>query len=101
MAQFVLDTSQLDVDVLGPITFATASASLGSATATATAEIDNIVAANALTRSIDSTGKLFHSQQSQTAGSLGDSKLCSAKHNHAKHTDKATKENKVQRQTHD
>jgi hypothetical protein len=47
MAQFVLDTSKLDVDVLGPITFATASASLGSVTATATAEIDNIVAANA------------------------------------------------------
>ena len=47
MAQFVLDTSQLDVDVLGPITFATASASLGSIAATATAAIDNIVAANA------------------------------------------------------
>jgi len=30
MAQFVLDTSELDVDVLGPITFATANATLGS-----------------------------------------------------------------------
>jgi hypothetical protein len=70
MAQFVLDTSQLNVDVLGPITFATASASLGSATATATAEIDNIVAANAplgalvAQASIPQTG-------SQTAGSVG------------------------------
>ena len=47
MAQFVLDTSELDFDVLGPITFATASASLGSLTGTATVQIDNIVAANA------------------------------------------------------
>lgn len=47
MAQFVLDTSQLNVDVLGPITFATASASLGSMSASAIAEIDNIVGANA------------------------------------------------------
>ena len=47
MAQFVLDTSQLDVDVLGPITFATANATLGSLSATATARIDNIVSATA------------------------------------------------------
>jgi hypothetical protein len=47
MAQFVLDTSQLDVDVLGPITFATANATLGSISATATVEIDNIVSASA------------------------------------------------------
>ena len=47
MAQFVLDTSQLDVDVLGPITFATANATLGSISATATARIDNIVSATA------------------------------------------------------
>jgi hypothetical protein len=47
MAQFVLDTSQLDVDVLGPITFATANATLGSLSATATARIDNIVSASA------------------------------------------------------
>jgi hypothetical protein len=47
MAQFVLDTSELDVDVLGPITFATANATLGSLSATATARIDNIVSASA------------------------------------------------------
>ena len=47
MAQFVLDTSELDVDVLGPITFATANATLGSLSATATARIDNIVSATA------------------------------------------------------
>lgn len=47
MAQFVLDSSQLDVDVLGPITFATATANLGSSTASATAEITNVVSATA------------------------------------------------------
>ena len=47
MAQFVLDSSQLDVDVLGPITFATATANLGSSTASATAEITNVVSASA------------------------------------------------------
>jgi len=47
MAQFVLDTSELDVDVLGPITFATANATLGSISATASVEIDNIVSATA------------------------------------------------------
>ncbi len=47
MAQFILDTSELDVDVLGPITFATATANLGSSTASATAEITNVVSASA------------------------------------------------------
>lgn len=47
MAQFILDTSELDVDVLGPITFATATANLGSSTASATAEITNVVSATA------------------------------------------------------
>ena len=47
MAQFVLDSSELDVDVLGPITFATATANLGSFTASATAEITNVVSATA------------------------------------------------------
>jgi hypothetical protein len=47
MAQFVLDSSELDVDVLGPITFATATASLGSSSASATAEITNVVSATA------------------------------------------------------
>jgi len=47
MAQFVLDSSELDVDVLGPITFATATANLGSSTAIATAQITNVVSATA------------------------------------------------------
>jgi len=47
MAQFVLDSSELDVDVLGPITFATAMANLGSSTANATAQITNVVSATA------------------------------------------------------
>ena len=47
MAQFVLDSSELDVDVLGPITFATATANLGSSSASATAEITNVVSATA------------------------------------------------------
>lgn len=47
MAEFVLNSSQLDVDVLGPITFATATANLGSITANANAEITNLVSASA------------------------------------------------------
>lgn len=47
MAQFILDTSQLDQDVLGPVVFATASAELGGLTSTATALIENFVTANA------------------------------------------------------
>ena len=47
MAQFVLDSSELDVDVLGPITFAMATANLGSSTASATAQITNVVSATA------------------------------------------------------
>jgi hypothetical protein len=70
MAQFVLDTSQLNVDVLGPITFATASASLGSITATATVEIDNIVAANAPLGALLAQASTPQATV-QTAGSLG------------------------------
>jgi hypothetical protein len=47
MAQFVLNSSELDVDVLGPITFATATANLGLISASATAEITNVVSATA------------------------------------------------------
>ena len=47
MAQFVLGSSELEVDVLGPITFATATANLGSSSASATAEITNVVSATA------------------------------------------------------
>jgi hypothetical protein len=47
MAQFVLDSSELDVDVLGPIIFATATANLSSISVSATAEITNVVSATA------------------------------------------------------
>lgn len=47
MAQFILDTSELNTDVLGPITFATAEANLGSSTASANAQITNVVSASA------------------------------------------------------
>lgn len=47
MAEFVLNSSQLDVDVLGPITFATATANLGSISANANADITNLVSASA------------------------------------------------------
>lgn len=47
MAQFVLNTSQLGVDVLGPIVYATASADLQGLSATATAEVTNVVGATA------------------------------------------------------
>jgi hypothetical protein len=70
MAQFVLDTSQLDVDVLGPITFATASASLGSIAATAIVAIDNIVAANAPLGALLAQANIPQAIV-QTSGSLG------------------------------
>ena len=70
MAQFVLDTSQLNVDVLGPITFASASASLGSIAATATVAIDNIVAANAPLGALLAQARIPQ-DTIQTAGSLG------------------------------
>ena len=70
MAQFVLDTSELDVDVLGPITFATASASLGSLTGTATARIDNLVAANASLGALMAQATIPQATV-QTGGSLG------------------------------
>lgn len=47
MAQFILDTSQLDQDVLGPVVFATAAAELGGLNSTATALITNVVTASA------------------------------------------------------
>jgi hypothetical protein len=47
MAQFVLDTSELGVDVLGPIVYATASTDLQGLSATATAQVTNVVTATA------------------------------------------------------
>ncbi len=47
MAQFVLDTSQLDVDVLGPITFATAQSLFDGLLATSVALINDETSADA------------------------------------------------------
>lgn len=70
MAQFILDTSELDVDVLGPITFATATANLGSSTASATAQITNVVSASAPLGSLSASatvpsGEVIQSQVGQ------------------------------------
>lgn len=58
MAQFVLDSSQLDVDVLGPITFATATANLGSISANANADITNVVSATAALGGLTATASV-------------------------------------------
>jgi len=55
MAQFILDTSQLDQDLLGPVVFATGSAELGGLTSTATALVTNVVTANASLGSLTAT----------------------------------------------
>ena len=70
MAQFVLDSSELDVDVLGPITFATATANLGSISASATAQITNVVSATAALGGLSasvviSSGEIIQSQVGQ------------------------------------
>lgn len=70
MAQFILDTSELDFDVLGPITFATAAANLGSSTASATAQITNVVSASAPLGGLSAsatvpTGEIIQSQVGQ------------------------------------
>ena len=69
MAQFVLDSSELDVDVLGPITFATATASLGSSSASATAEITNVVSATANLGGLSASANVPSNEI--TLGSLG------------------------------
>lgn len=58
MAQFVLDSSELDVDVLGPITFATATANLGSISANANADITNVVSATAALGGLTATASV-------------------------------------------
>ena len=55
MAQFILDTSQLDQDVLGPVVFATGSAELGGLTSAATALVENVVTASANLGSLTAT----------------------------------------------
>lgn len=47
MAQFVLNTSELNQDVLGPITFASAQATFGAIVASATVLINNEASASA------------------------------------------------------
>jgi hypothetical protein len=69
MAQFVLDSSELDVDVLGPITFATATANLGSSSASATAEITNVVSATANLGGLSASANVPSNEI--TLGSLG------------------------------
>ena len=69
MAQFVLDSSELDVDVLGPITFATATANLGSSSASATAEITNVVSAIANLGGLSASANVPSNEI--TLGSLG------------------------------
>ena len=69
MAQFVLDSSELDVDVLGPITFATATANLGSSSASATAEITNVVSATANLGGLSASADVPSNEI--TLGSLG------------------------------
>jgi hypothetical protein len=67
MAQFVLDTSQLGVDVLGPIVYATsATADLSGLTATATAEVTNVVTATSNLGGLVATAVI---PQEQTASS--------------------------------
>ena len=55
MAQFVLDSSQLDQDVLGPVVFASGTAVLGGLTGTATAIVTNVVTATASLGSLTAT----------------------------------------------
>lgn len=69
MAQFVLGSSELGVDVLGPITFATATANLGSSSASATAEITNVVSATANLGGLSASAN-FQSNEI-TLGSVG------------------------------
>lgn len=66
MAQFVLGTSQLGVDVLGPIVYATASADLQGLSATATAQVNNVVTATANLGGLSASAAI---PQEQTASS--------------------------------
>jgi hypothetical protein len=68
MAQFILDTSELDEDVLGPVVFATGSAELGGLAATATALVTNVVSASA---SLGSLTAIATQQSPQPQGGGG------------------------------
>ena len=58
MAQFILDTSELDTDVLGPIVFATASSDLLNLNATATSTVTDVVGALAELGSLVATANV-------------------------------------------
>jgi hypothetical protein len=58
MAQFILDTSELDTDVLGPIVFATASSNLLSLNGAATSTVTDVVGALAELGSLVATANV-------------------------------------------
>ena len=58
MAQFILDTSELDADVLGPIVFATASSDLLSLNGAATSTVTDVVGALAELGSLVATANV-------------------------------------------
>lgn len=58
MAQFILDTSELDADVLGPIVFATASSDLLSLNGAATSTVIDVVGAVAELGSLVATANV-------------------------------------------
>jgi len=58
MAQFILDTSELDTDVLGPIVFATASSDLLSLNGAATSTVTDVVGALAELGSLVATANV-------------------------------------------
>jgi len=58
MAQFILDTSELDADVLGPIVFATASSDLLNLNGAATSTVTDVVGALAELGSLVATANV-------------------------------------------
>ena len=58
MAQFILDTSELDADVLGPIVFATASSDLLNLNGAATSTVTDVVGALAQLGSLVATANV-------------------------------------------
>jgi hypothetical protein len=71
MAQFILDTSQLNQDVLGPVVFATGQADLGSVAATANAVVTNVVTATASLGGLTATASQFQPTPEPTGGGGG------------------------------
>lgn len=68
MAQFVLGTSQIGVDVLGPIVYATsATADLQGLTATATAQVNNVVTATANLGGLSASATILQEQNASSS----------------------------------